>query len=91
MNNLTTPRWTSKLSDTDLALLEDGHFTVDAAAARLSVSTRWVYQAISKSDLPAQRVGMRWIIQKADVDRILGVATGQDSGIHSAPAEGARS
>lgn len=66
------PIWAAGLSDTDYDLAMRGSFTVEAAAAYLGVSDRWVREAIKDGRLPARMIGKGYRIQKAHLDSILG-------------------
>jgi excisionase family DNA binding protein len=47
--------------------------TVEEAAARLNIGRNQAYAACAKGEIPAMRVGKRWLVIVAALDRMLGV------------------
>ncbi len=50
--------------------------TVEQAASALSISTRHAYSLVRSGELPALRLGSRWIVPKAALERLLSEASG---------------
>ncbi len=50
--------------------------TVEEAASALSISTRHAYELVRRGELPAMRLGHRWIIPRAALERLLAEASG---------------
>lgn len=68
------PSWASKLAPDEYAMAMRGVFGVEAAAAYLGTSTRYVYKLVRQGKIPARKVGRYLRIQKAHLDEFLGIA-----------------
>jgi excisionase family DNA binding protein len=49
--------------------------TIPAAAKRLGIGRNQAYQAAAKGELPAIRIGHRWLVPMVALDRLLGGKT----------------
>jgi excisionase family DNA binding protein len=45
--------------------------TIEAAAKRLKIGRNQAYEAAARGELPAFRIGRRWIVPLAALDRLL--------------------
>jgi excisionase family DNA binding protein len=50
---------------------EAATITVDEAALRLRIGRNQAYEAVRRGDIPAIRVGARWLVPTVALDRLL--------------------
>ena len=50
---------------------EAATITVDEAALRLRIGRNQTYEAVRRGDIPAIRVGARWLVPTVALDRLL--------------------
>jgi excisionase family DNA binding protein len=52
-------------------MIEPEHYTTDEAATLLRITASGVTKRIQRGELPAVRVGRRWLIPRATLDAML--------------------
>lgn len=68
------PYWARELPEDEYAMALRGLFGVEAAAAYIGTSDRFVRNLVADGALEARKVGRRLRIQKAQLDGYLGMA-----------------
>jgi len=65
------------VSDSEVCKRET--FSIDEVAAVLGLHRMSVRSAIDRGEIPAIRIGHRWLVPRSAVDELLGVARGDGS------------
>ena len=55
----------------DATMSEKATVTVDEAARRLGLGRNATYEAVRNGEVPAIRIGRRWLVPSAALDRLL--------------------
>lgn len=72
MSTTERPYWAKQLPEDEYAMAMRGLFGVEAAAAYIGTSVRFVRDLVAGGAIEARKVGRRLRIQKAQLDSYLG-------------------